>query len=115
MTTTKTEQEIFKRLIQDSGVIMETGGYTLSSDKARELIKEAIHEARLAALDDCKTLIKASQDFYDAWKGLEIIRLDADWKKVKRLNDAGEKLLAELEALRTSYKEVLSRNADDKK
>ena len=90
-----TEQEIF------DGVLVEAQKQRLMIDYPTQiLIKNCIHEARLAALDDCKTLIKASQDFYDAWKGLEIIRLDADWKKVKRLNDAGEKLLAELEALR---------------
>ena len=61
----KTNDEIFKRLIQDSGVIMETGGYTLSSDKARELIKEAIHEARLAERAKCIAQLKDHQAHCD--------------------------------------------------
>ena len=64
-------------------------------------------EARLAALDDCKTLLERvlteTLGPYDIGSSFVILR-------------AINKALAELEALKTSLpKEVLSRTADDKK
>ena len=68
-----------------------------------------LDKTRLAALDDCKTLLERESKAWDMTMG-----------KTPKITPSPhlviEKALAELEALKTSLgKEVLTRNADDKK
>ena len=97
-----TEEEILDANFADLADLADTNKII---PKMKQITQKIIHEARLAALDDCKALLGRVLSETYRWQS----GTNADCiSRIRLIMDA------ELEALKTSFpKEVLSRNAKD--
>ena len=59
------------------------GVYNVSAEEAEELMRKAIQLARLAALDDCKTLLEGMTDYQRSSGEVAIERLREEYNKAE--------------------------------